>query len=73
MRIISVCIGNFNTAGASHSENKECSALLLMYGASVFEASVPVLKSPSLFREIFHLISKRSFCKSMKLFLSPKT
>ena len=56
-----------------HSENKGCNALLLNYGASVFVASVPVLKSPTLFREILQLISRRTFRKSMKLFLSPKT
>ena len=60
-------------ADTVHSENKECNALLLKYGASVFVASVPVLKSPSCFQEILHLISRRRFGKSMKLFLSPKT
>ena len=64
---------NFTSlADTVQSENKECNALLLKYGAYVFAASVPVLKSPSLIREILHLIS-RSFCKSMKLFPSPKT
>ena len=56
-----------------HSENKECNALLLKYCASVFVASVSVRKPPSLFREILHLITRRSLCKSMKLFLSPRT
>ena len=48
-------------ADTVHSVNKECNALLLKYGASVFVASVPVFKSPSWFREISHLISRKTF------------
>ena len=60
-------------ADTVHSENKECNALLVKYVASVFLASVPVLKSAFNFNQILLLISRRIFYKSMKFFLSPKT
>ena len=56
-----------------NSENKECNAILLKYGSSILAASVLVPKSQSLFRDILHLFSRRSVCKSLKLFLSPET
>ena len=56
-----------------NSESKECNAMLLKYGSSKLAASVLVPKSQSLFRDILHLFSRRSACKSLKLFLSPET
>ena len=53
-----------------NSENKECNAMLPKYCSSKLAASLPVLKSQMFFKDILHLISSRSVCKSLKLLLS---
>ena len=55
-----------------NSENKECNAMLPKYCSSKLAASVPDLKSQMFFKDILHLISSRSVCKSLILLLSPK-
>ena len=47
--------------------------MLPKYCSSKLAASVPVLKSQMFFKDILHLISSRSVCKSLKLLLSPET